>query len=370
MTVFAMRRRQYLIGGAGLVATGVMGLPVVAQDDESEDSEYSSFVSGVEAALDDVDATVVSHCECPRYSELVVTTQADGTDDETFHEEAGLIAGAYADFVERAESPPAFGVMVYVYESADAATESIDDPFAQYVIQTQWAEDVLESEDTESYLTQILLTVEPPIEGDNGDSDNEGDGDSETDDAQIEITDHELVHDDSGFSTETYVAATVENTGDGPTGEISIEASWYSEGDYLDADTVYLQTLGAGETWLARVEYLGSGGEDIDDYELEYEVEADPPSASDGLDLAESDMRVGEDEVIIEGRVENNTDDDQSYIQATAKLYNSDGAVLDDVWTNVTDVPEGETWAFDVSWFEPGRTEEVADYEIVISNRV
>lgn len=361
-----------------MAATTVMAALAARQEDDSDtegngentgNGEFDAFASDLETALQDVDATLVSSCECPRFAEVVVTTQGTGTDDETFHEELAIVAGEYARLADRTEELPAFGVLVYVYETPGAATESITDPFARYTIRTEWAEDALETEDSEEYLSQILLTVDPPVDG-AGDEDTADGGPADAGDADVEITDHELVHDDSGFTTETYVAATVENVGDGATGEITLDARWYSEGDYLDADSASLQTLGADETWRARVEYLGTGGEEVDEYELTHEVESDPPTASEGLELVDDEMRVGEDEVVVEGRVENDTGEEQSYVEAIAKFYDDENTVLADEWTNVLDVPEGETWAFEITWFSFDRTDDVADYDVVLSNRL
>lgn len=188
--------------------------------------------------------------------------------------------------------------------------------------------------------------------------------------ASLEIVDHELVVEEGDYSTDVYVAATVENTGDAPSGTVELSADWYdADENYMDNDSWYLQSLGAGETWAARVYHLGTGSEDVDSYEVEGEYDTKPKSFDpEGLELVEHDMKVGEDEAVIEGRVENNTGDEASYIQAIGKVYNADGVVLGDDWTNVTDLPEGETWTFEVSWRGRDRTQEADDHEVLIAD--
>lgn len=188
--------------------------------------------------------------------------------------------------------------------------------------------------------------------------------------AEIAVHEDELIVDDSGFTTDVYVAATVENVGDAPSGEIELAADWYNEdGDYLDNDRAWLQTLRPGETWLARVRYLGGDGETVADYDLSGEVGDDPPTAADGLVLEDDhEMRVGEDEAVVEGRITNDTGTDQSYLEVIALFYDEECRVLADEWTNVTDVADGDTWAFDVTWFDLARIDDVAAYDLVVSN--
>lgn len=186
----------------------------------------------------------------------------------------------------------------------------------------------------------------------------------------LEILDSELVVEEGEYSTDVYVAATVENTGDAPSGTTEIVADWYDADDnYMDDSSAYLQSLGAGETWAARIYFLGTGAEEVDDYEVSGEFDTDPQTFDpEGLDLVEHNMQVGEDEAVIEGQVENGTGEEASYIQAIGKVYDADGIVLGDDWTNVSDVPDGETWAFEVSWRGRDRTEQADDYEVLITD--
>ncbi|MHB9285952.1 FxLYD domain-containing protein [Halobacteriales archaeon Cl-PHB] len=213
-------------------------------------------------------------------------------------------------------------------------------------------------------------TTETPTEGD-GETPTETEEETPTPqgEAQVSIVTHELVVDEGEFSTDVYVAAEVENAGDAPTGTIELTAQWYdADGNYLDNDQAYLYSLGAGETWAARVYYLGSS-EDVGDYEFDGTVETEPgPMNPEGLELMESEMNVGEDEAVISGTVGNNRDEAVSYIEAVAKVYNSDGSVLGDEFTNTTEVPPGETWAFEIAWWDVDRVDQAAEHEVWLSD--
>ena len=200
---------------------------------------------------------------------------------------------------------------------------------------------------------------ETTADDDDGDSDSAGE-------PSLEITGHELVVEEGDYTTEAYVEATVENTGDAPSGTVELSVDWY-DGDenYMDNDSWYLQSLGAGETWAARVYFLGTGAEEVESYEIDGEFDTEPPSFDpEGLTLAAHDMKVGEDEAVIEGEIDNETGSEVSYVEVIGKVYDADGVLLGDEWTNVSDLPAGETWTFDLSWRGRDRMDRVDDYEI------
>ncbi len=186
----------------------------------------------------------------------------------------------------------------------------------------------------------------------------------------VEIVDHELVVDEGEFTTDVYVAATVENTGDAASGAVELSAEWYDgNGDYLDDSSAYLQTLGAGERWAARVYYLGTGAEDVDGHELSGEFDSEPATFDPvGLELLDHGMKSGEDEVVIEGRVENASGEEVSYVEAVGKVYDADGVVLGDEYTNATDLPVDETWSFEMSWLGRDRVADAADHAVLVTD--
>lgn len=197
-------------------------------------------------------------------------------------------------------------------------------------------------------------------------------GDEEEGTPAVEIVEHELVVEEGEVSTDVYVEALIENTGDAQSGNIELQADWYdSDGNYLDNDNSWLVSLGAGESWEARIYHLGSNSEDIDDYELEGEFAEEPADINpDGLELLGSEMEVGENEVVITGEIENTSDEMQDYVAATAKIYDEDGVVLGDNFTNVSDLRAGETWAFEISWRGRDRVERAASHELLTADTV
>lgn len=187
---------------------------------------------------------------------------------------------------------------------------------------------------------------------------------------KVTIREHELVVDEGEYTTDVYVAAKVTNEGNAPTSMVELTAEWYdAEGNYLGNITQYLQSLGTGETWAARVYYLGSDPKKVDDYEFDGKFGTESPIMnSEGLELLGSEMKAGTDEVVISGEVKNNRDEMASYIQATGKVYNGNDVVLTDEWTNVTEVPAGETWAFEVTWLGGDRVAQAADHTVWITD--
>lgn len=206
----------------------------------------------------------------------------------------------------------------------------------------------------------------------------DGNGDTTTESAEtadLKIVDHELVVEEGHF--ETYVEATVENSGSVPSGSLELQASWYdSDGNYLNNDTGRLKSLGDGETWAARVYCIKTNAESIADYEIEGEFSEDAYKPAEDLTLVDSSMNVtenewGEEELAIEGEVRNESDNNQDYVEAIAKVYNGDGNVLGDEYANVTDLRAGETWSFSFDHFfedVSDRLDEVAEHKILLKN--
>ncbi|ADJ16678.1 hypothetical protein C497_06094 [Halalkalicoccus jeotgali B3] len=204
------------------------------------------------------------------------------------------------------------------------------------------------------------------------DSNNSTTNDEGTDEgtSAIEIVDHELIVDEGDYITDVYVEALIENTGDAPSGNIELQADWYNaDGNYLDNDIGWLISLAPGESWEARVYYLGSNPEEVEDYEFEGEFDEELTNPNpDGLELLGSEMEVGEDEAVVTGEIENTSDETEDYVAAVAKIYDEEGVVLGDNYTNVTELRGGETWSFEVSWRGRDRTDRAATHELLVSN--
>lgn len=67
----------------------------------------------------------------------------------------------------------------------------------------------------------------------------------------------------------------------------------------------------------------------------------------------------------IHGEIQNNTGEEQSYIEIEAVFFDSDGTRVDDSFTNFTDVPDGQTIAYElITTVEP---DEFDTYELETS---
>ncbi|MFC7142771.1 FxLYD domain-containing protein [Halosimplex aquaticum] len=184
----------------------------------------------------------------------------------------------------------------------------------------------------------------------------------------VQIVESELVVEEGQWSTDTYVAATVENQGDAPSGQITLTAEWYdSNGDFLDNANQYLPILRAGETWEAHVHAL-SDAEKIEDYDLSGEYESTPARPPENVEIVETSHEVSDDGgVTVTGRVANNTGEEINYLEAEALLYDDSGVVLSGDWTNQSGIPKDETWRFEIEWFQFDRAERVADHNVILT---
>lgn len=205
--------------------------------------------------------------------------------------------------------------------------------------------------------------------GDGGEGSDDGGDEEAQGEASLEIVSEELSVEEGEFATDAWVEFAVENTGDGPSGEIVITSEWYDEaGDFLGDMDERLVGLGAGETWVGRV-YALTEAENVDDFELSGEFGTEAPApAPDGLEFLEGDLQTSEDEATFNGRVENATGEEVGYVQATVKFYDADGNVMGSEWTNETDLPADTTWSFDLTWLDRRRASQVDDFEVFLAD--
>lgn len=101
----------------------------------------------------------------------------------------------------------------------------------------------------------------------------------------------------------------------------------------------------------------GDDGSDDKDADEVLEDE-DQESAVGGLEILEHE--IVEDDMLptIEGVVANNTGGSLDYVEVGVVLYNGEDQRINDSFTNTTDLPDGEEWAFEVML-----TEDVADID-------
>ena len=92
----------------------------------------------------------------------------------------------------------------------------------------------------------------------------------------------------------------------------------------------------------------------------------DTESTLDGLEILEHELVGDEFSASVEGVVANNTGDELDYVEVGVVLYNADGQRIDDSFTNTTDLPDGEEWAFEVMTME--EMDEIDDYTIAVTD--
>lgn len=189
--------------------------------------------------------------------------------------------------------------------------------------------------------------------------------------ADIAIGDSELIVDSGRFTTDVAVEVAVSNQGDDRSGQIRLTAEWYnSAGDFLDSGEETMVSLAPSETWLARIPFVGTQADQVDDYELSGTFEDTPPSVPDGVELRDAQINLQDSGLRITGRVVNGTGSDLSYIEAHGKLYDDSDQALLSEYTNQSEIPAGETWAFEISYLVLDRRDQVSNYEVVLSQRV
>jgi cobalamin biosynthesis protein CobT len=118
-----------------------------------------------------------------------------------------------------------------------------------------------------------------------------------------------------------------------------------------------------------------NGEDENDEEEEDEEEEVDPDEALedddvestvDGLEILEHELVEEEFSVAVEGVVANNTGDELGYVEVGVVAYNDEGQRIDDSFTNTTDLPDGEEWAFEVLLTEDA--EDIDEYSIAVTD--
>lgn len=265
--------------------------------------------------------------------------------------------------------------------ASDSEEVGVDDDDTDGQQTAATADEEAEQSDPDGGETSEIPGDDQSQEDEQADDEQGSEGDQEDQDAPeeegqpagepaIEVIEHELVADTSGITEDVYVEAIVENTGDAASGQVELNADWFNpDGNYLDDDRAYLRSLPAGDTWEARIYALAYDSDDVGDYELSGEFDTDPVAFDpEGLSLEHSEMLVGENEVSVQGEITNNADEEQSYVEATVLISDADGIIMDSERTNASDVPPGETWAFEVTWRGRDRVDRAERMEVLIAD--
>lgn len=186
--------------------------------------------------------------------------------------------------------------------------------------------------------------------------------------ADVDIERDELVVQEREYTTNVYVAATVTNTGPVASGSVELTVNWFDqEGSYIEDTTAYCNTIGAGETWAARIYANTLEPDRYADYELTGEVDERSPVAPDGLAVTDSRLLAGDDEAKITGTITNTGNDTVEYAEVIAKVYNSDGQIITTEWTNEADITAGAEWGVELTAYLPRRADAVDAHALMLA---
>lgn len=92
----------------------------------------------------------------------------------------------------------------------------------------------------------------------------------------------------------------------------------------------------------------------------------DAESTVEGLEILEHELVEDDFGATIEGVVVNDTGRELSYVEVGVVLYNAEGQRINDSFTNTTDLPDGEEWAFEIMLTED--VSEIDDYTIGVTD--
>lgn len=181
-----------------------------------------------------------------------------------------------------------------------------------------------------------------------------------------------LINVDTGFGAGPMAEVEVMNSGDTATKRLEITVDWQNEaGEYLASSTASIQTLGSGETWIARVDprYDVEDVNSIDGFEPNLgEVETATSLNPEGVTVVGDEMVASEQQVLVRGAAKNERDSELGYLEIVTKVHNSEGAVIGSRRTNDLDIPAGDQLRFELEPNTYGRNAAVDSYTIVLSD--
>ncbi|MDS0299377.1 FxLYD domain-containing protein [Halogeometricum sp. S1BR25-6] len=188
----------------------------------------------------------------------------------------------------------------------------------------------------------------------------------------ITIGETSLVEVDTGYETRPMAGVLVTNDGESPTKRLPVTVDWLNDaGEYLASSEGYVQTLGVGETWSARID----PSIDVDDYSVidDFEVSVGNVALAttldpDGVTLSGVELRSSESQVLVRGQVQNQRDGSLDYVEVVAKVYNPAGEVIGWERTNETDIGAGNVVRFELEPDTKGRDGDVETSEVVVSD--
>ena len=135
-----------------------------------------------------------------------------------------------------------------------------------------------------------------------------------------------------------------------------------------------LAGLDSGQVWQVYVPYLGDKSEVADgELSISDATAGEIPDPPDSVELLEDSLEPPADEFsgpIVVGRAENTGDSTIGYLEAAATFIADSGNVLGSSFTNVTDLPAGETWSFEIEFtsYSTDAGDDVSDYELYLTD--
>ncbi|WP_135662157.1 FxLYD domain-containing protein [Halorhabdus rudnickae] len=185
----------------------------------------------------------------------------------------------------------------------------------------------------------------------------------------VQLQSHELVTEESEYTTEIYVAAVVENTGQGATGGVGLTVNWFDgNGDYIDDSDQSIATMAAGETWAARI-YTITDPDRVADYELTLGDVGNSPTAAPALEVSDTRLLVGDNNAKITGTVRNTGSDRIDSIDIIGKFYDADDTLLfTESALFFEDLAAEESSNFEIERLSSRRLTQIEDYEVVLGS--
>lgn len=163
-----------------------------------------------------------------------------------------------------------------------------------------------------------------------------------------------------------YYEVELTNEGDAPSGIIELVVDWFDENDEYVNDTLEeLVSLKAGKTWIAR-SYNIVDRDKVASAEASGNYNMEPPEWPEGLEVASSKFLGGGENAKVRASVENNTGQMVDYVAFYGKLFDGDGNVLGQVWTNETELADGSSWQAEREWDDEARAKLAKDHEVVL----
>jgi len=171
------------------------------------------------------------------------------------------------------------------------------------------------------------------------------------------------------------VVGEIENTGNQRFSYVETTATFRNDaGDVLDTTMTNLAGLGVGQVWQVYVPYLGEKSEVADgELSISDTTVGEIPEPPDSVELLEDSLEPPADDFsgpTVTGRAENTIDSSIGYLEAAATFSAENGNVLGSGFTNITDLPAGETWRFEIEFtsYSTDAGDDVSDYELYLTD--